>query len=110
MDLDEYLKQSKEQIKNTEIVKHEKKDKRKEAYEEANDYYTIPCTKEGYEGDVIELNGEEFNVYYQKYGAGRTEAQFRDKLDRCDYWLHDKPYRVQQNWMGYVPKWMMKGN
>ncbi len=110
MDFEEYLRQAKEQIKNTEIVKYEKVDNRKKVYDECNDYYSIGCTKDAYEGEIIKLNGEEFNIYYQKYGNGRTEYQFRDKLDAMDYWLSDKPYRVTQNWMKYIPQWLNKGD
>ena len=105
MNLEEYLKQAKEQIKNAEIANYKKPSKKKEAYEEANDYYSIPNSKEGYAGEVIELSGEEFNVYYQKFGYGRTENQFRDKLDKMDEWFFDKPHRVQQYWIKYLPTW-----
>ena len=106
MNFEEYLKQAKEQIRNTEIVTYEKPNKKKEVYEEANDYYSIPNTKEGFKGDVIELNGEEFNLFFQKYSNGLTEYRFRDKLERMDNWLSDKPYKVTQNWINYIPQWL----
>jgi hypothetical protein len=108
MDFDEYLKQAKEAIKNTEIVEHKKKDKRQEVYEECNDYYSIPNSKEGFAGDVININGEEFNVLFQKLGAGRDEFWFREKIEKIDQWLSDKPYKVTQHWQKYLPQWIRR--
>ena len=95
MNLDEYLKQAKEQIRNTEIVKFE--EKKNKVIEDCSGYYTLPCAKEPFEGEVIKLSGDEFYVMFQKYGI--DEFAFRDKLERFDQWFHDKPTRVQQAWL-----------
>ena len=98
----------KDSIRNVEIINKPTVDKKKELYDEVNGYYSIPNTKEPFHGDVIELSGDEFNVYFQKFGQGMSEYQFRDRLESMDIWLSDKPYNVTKNWMSYIPKWLMK--
>jgi len=80
------------------------KEKKEDVY---SGYYTLPCTKEPFLADVIKLSGPEFNAFFQEYSDG-NEDRFRAKLEKMDEWFYDKPYRVQQGWMGYVTKWLLK--
>lgn len=100
----------KEQLKNTEIknFEDERKKKKKEVIEELSDYYSIPIQKDAFNGNVIKLSGEEFNAFYQNYHNGRDAYSFREKLHKMDEWFFDKPYKVQQNWMNYIARWMSK--
>jgi len=68
-------------------------------------YYTFPFSGEPYEGDVIQLHKEQMRVLYQTY-AFNGEDRFRDKLDRYDKWLFDKPHKVQERWLNYITKWL----
>ena len=101
-----------ENLKNTEEVDYKKKSKiqekeKKEALdEELNGYYSIDNSKQPFIGNVIELTGEEFNAYFQRFCDGRAEYQFREKLEKMDEWFYDKPYKVQKNWMNYIAKWL----
>lgn len=101
----DWLEKLKQELKNTEIIN---KPIEKKLFEENTGYYTLPCAKEPYEGQVLKLTGDEFYLLFQRYSE-TTEQGFRDKLDRIDSWFIDKPYRVQENCLSYLPKWLIKG-
>ncbi len=99
----EELKQS---LKNIEPVKQVKQ--QSSILDELSGYYTLPCSREPFEGAVIKLSGDEFYVMFQKYSNGRTENKFRDKLEKLDTWFYDKPVRVYNNYLHYVTTWLQK--
>lgn len=82
-----------------------KKTKKNKVIEDCSGYYTLPCSKEPFYGEVIKLTGHEFYVFFQKYSQ-TDEDTFRGRLERMDDWLADKPHRVQINWLNYVPNWL----
>lgn len=97
------LEAIKEQIQNAEIIN--KPPPQRKIIEESTGYYTLPCTKEPFNGDVIKLSGDEFYILYQRFSYV-DEGKFRDKLHSMDEWMFNKPYRVQAKWIEYVPKWL----
>ena len=92
-------------IKNTEIKKFSPK--QSDLIENTTGYYTMPCAKEPFDGEVIQLTGDEFYVFFQKYSTV-DEHNFREKLARMDEWFFDKPYKVTRNWLSYITKWLEK--
>ena len=94
MDIEELLRQAKENIQNAEVMGDQRKEKKAEYIEDLNGHYFIPNSKQPYKGDVIKLSSEEFNAYFQRFSGGMDEYRFRDKLDNMDAWLYDKPYRI----------------
>jgi hypothetical protein len=99
----DWLEELKEGLRNTEIVSKPKAQSK--IIEESTGYYTLPCTKEPFDGDVIKLSGDEFYLFFQRYSQ-TDEHKFREKLDRMDEWFFDKPHKVQVKWMDYVLKWL----
>jgi hypothetical protein len=71
------------------------------------DYYSLPNTKEPFEGKVIKLDSAAFDYLFQNY-ASTSEYEFREKLQRYDEWLSDKPYKVYNNWVNHIVKWLNK--
>lgn len=99
MDFEE-LKKS---LADVEIITETKK--KNTIIEDCSGYYTLPCAKQPFEGDVIKLSGDEFYVMFQRY-SDNTEEAFRERLERMDEWFHDKDYCVQKNWINYIMKWL----
>ena len=71
-------------------------------------YYSLPYSGDPFEGKVIQLDKQAFDLLFQNYSNGQDEGRFRDKLERYDLWLHDKPYKVTENWLCMICKWMEK--
>jgi len=71
------------------------------------DYYSLPCTKEPFDGQVIKLTGEDFDYLFQNY-TQTSEDKFREKLSRMDDWLSTKHYKLyaNNNWVNWVIKWL----
>lgn len=100
------FKELKESLKKIEPVKQKKKKSR--ILEETTGYYTLPCSREPFEGEVIKLSGDEFYVMFQKYSVNGDEFKFRENLEKKDYWLSTKPTRVYNGWLRYVTRWLQK--
>jgi hypothetical protein len=86
-------------------MKHQRK--KNKTYDEFEGYYTMPCTREPFEGEVIKLDGQSFNILFQNYSDG-DEFKFREKLENMDEWLSNKPYKITANWLNYIVKWLQK--
>jgi len=71
----------------------------------AYDYYSLPNSKEPFDGLVIKLDSESFDYLFQGY-AETDEYSFREKLHRYDEWLSTKPYKVYTNWVNHIVKWL----
>jgi len=79
----------------------------KDLVEEHFGYYTFPFSGEGFNGNVIELDGDSCRVYFNTEGSG-DEAKFRAKLERIDEWFTTKPYKVQKRWQELTMNWLAK--
>lgn len=71
-------------------------------------YYTLPWSGEPFEGEVIQLDKQSFNILFQNYSGGMDEWRFRQKLEKYDEWFADKPLKVYENWLKYIIDWMEK--
>lgn len=73
----------------------------------AFDYYSLPNTKEPFNGLVIKLDEDSFDYLFQNYTT-LSEYDFREKLHRMDEWLSDKPYKLYMNngWVNWIIKWL----
>lgn len=69
-------------------------------------YYSFEFSGEPFEGAVIKTNPKETQVLFGIEGSG-DEYKFRERLIKMDDWFSAAPYKVQQNHMRYVVKWLM---
>lgn len=91
---------------NTKAMEKKRIEEKKEAIKDKlSGYYTVPSSGEGFKGDIIEYSGDEFTLLLNEF-CFYSEDRLRDKLESMDAWLYDKPLRVQQNWIKYIPKWL----
>lgn len=81
--------------------------KKPKIIEETTGYYTLPCSRDPFDGKVVKLSGDEFYLFFQLYSE-TSEYDFREKLERIDEWFLDKPYKVQSKYVEYLPKWLKK--
>lgn len=81
----------------------------KEILDRYKGYYTLPFSGDGFEGEVIKLDPESFNILYQRF-CEHDEHRFRTKLEKMDDWFFDKPYKVYSNWLTHILKWMEREN
>lgn len=79
----------------------------KELIDEHFGYYTFPFSGEGFNGNIIELDGDSCRVYFNTEGSG-DEAKFRRRMEKMDEWLTTKPYKVQKRWQELVMNWLRK--
>ena len=72
-------------------------------------YYSLTddFSGEGFEGENFELNADECKVFFGMEGSG-DEHRFREKLNKMDEWFIGKPYKIKQNALNYVAKWLRK--
>jgi len=75
----------------------------------AFDYYSLPSTKEPFDGQVIKLDADAFDYLFQNYSDG-NEYKFREQLHKMDCWFHDKPYKIymKDGWVKHIVKWLQK--
>ena len=83
------------------------KKKKKEALDDIRGPYSLPCSFEAFDGEVIKLSGHEFALFFNKYSF-EDEYAFRERLECMDYWLRDKPYRISSNWLKYITQWLTR--
>lgn len=63
---------------------------------------------EAFNGQVIDLTPENFNLWFQKYGRGDDEHKFRRLLRGRDEWYAKQPYSIQQKWVYDTTKFLIK--
>ena len=86
-------------------IKKGKMKKLNDIIQDSFSYYSFEFSGEPFEGEVIQLNADECRVYFNMEGRG-DEHRFRERLQKMDAWFIGKPYKVQQNALSYVAKWL----
>ena len=93
------------------VTESYKPSKPKEPYESKrsikNNNNVFPFSGEPFRGAVINLDGESFDIWFQRFSYG-NEVKFREIIRDRDNWYSTKPYASHKNWMIDTPKWLMK--
>ncbi len=85
------------------------RERMKQRIEEAKGHYSFPFSGNSFEGKVIKLDKESFNLFFQTCSDG-DEGKFCEKLERMDMWFEDKPHKVyaDNKWITLVAKWLKR--
>lgn len=62
----------------------------------------------GFQGTVIQLDGQNFGEWFKRFSRDGNEAKFRKLIKHRDDWYAKQPYSVHKNWMIDTTKWLLK--
>ena len=60
-----------------------------------------------FNGVVIQLDAESFNIWFQKFSFDGDEEKFRKIIQKRDNWYSTQGYNTQKTWMDKTTSWLM---
>lgn len=81
---------------------------KKKGFKKNKDLFPFAFSGEGFDGVVIKLDGDAFNLWFQEYSFNGDEDKFRAIIKKRDDWYSIQPYKTHKNWLDDTTKWLLK--